>query len=225
MLSAMNQQKLLDYVNQLIRAGFHFAAVCVLQQLPELPARAHLMCVCALALKDRGLLDMYKGQCTGHLRQLCERVSDYRTHTDMAAMMRAYVAGAAPLVETERRRLGLLIPAGGARLLTQLIANLTSLRNTGCSLPVSVVHASELSVEQQRDLRVTFAVDFVDISLLMPANDWRGFQIKLAALAVSPFETTILADADILWVRDPTALYDRMRDGHAQMLLFSDFWH
>lgn len=220
-------QNLLQYSNDLIRAGYHFAAVCVLDRAADTAIKAHLMCVCALALKDNELLCKYVQQCTSApLKSLCARVADREAHLRMAREMQDAVAHAAPLVETLRPPIGVLIPAGGARLLTQLIANLTSLRNTGSTLPVTVVHACELSAQEEHDLSSQFDVKIVDVTLLMPAGEWRGFQIKLAALAISQYQITILADADILWVRDPSCIVREMQDAPgARMLLFSDFWH
>ena len=123
----------------------------------------------------------------------------------------------------------ILICAGGDNLLTQAWANIRSLRETGCELPVTIVHANEITAPQMRilsNLNITFMnlkeEPYASRLPQIPARyeNLRGFQIKIAALVATDADNVILSDADILWAANPSS-YLSLSDIHT----FQDIWH
>lgn len=218
------------YATNLVRQNLYFAAFCVLRTLSDdpvwnLPNTKYLLCLCAIGMMDVEVLREHKNDCSdAHLRQLCDALCD-DGHDSVVKELRSVSLFARPLVVTPTAPVGIVIPAGGSELLTQLVVNLRSLRNTGCTLPVVVAHANELTDDQIEYLRKDYGTDFLNVSAVMPPGEWKGFQIKLASLVSTTFETCILSDADIIWTNNPQNLVDRMKREDAEVLLFKDIWH
>ena len=97
--------------------------------------------------------------------------------------------------------------AAGGRYLALGIAAVRQLRRVGCDLPVVVVHsgAEEMPPGARARLR-ELGADVVDAApaLRVPADELRGWHLKAVAVALSPFRHTVLIDADIIFLRDPT---------------------
>lgn len=123
----------------------------------------------------------------------------------------------------------ILICAGGDDLLTQAWANIRSLRDTGCRMPVTIVHADELS-EKQTKIMAKLNVSFMNLkkypyasrlpSIPKEYESLKGFQIKIAALVATDADQVILSDADIVWVSNP----ENYLSG-ANVHTFQDIWH
>ena len=123
----------------------------------------------------------------------------------------------------------ILICAGGDDLLTQAWANISSLRDTGCKLPVTIVHANEISESEMKVLS-KLNISFMNLkqepylSRLPPIparyENLRGFQMKIASLVATDADSVILSDADILWVSNPES-YLTGPDVH----ICQDIWH
>ena len=110
---------------------------------------------------------------------------------------------------------GVVMCAGGSMYLAQAFASLRCLRETGCSLPVEIVHvgAEEVSPQDRAEFKARFgsSVRFLDASaarLGVAPTNLRGFEIKSYALLLTTFEHCILLDADCLPIDDPTPLFD-----------------
>lgn len=184
-----------------------------------------MLCQCGIALRDVDLIQTHMHGCVDQqLRRVCHNLC-YEDHAAVALELRDAVTSAKQSHVPCFAPVGIIIPAGGSELLTQLVVNITSLRATGCALPVTVAHADELTPAQIRYLKTEHGVDIFNLASVMPRGDWRGFQIKLAALANAIYGVCILSDADIIWMRDPDLLIRRMRDEDATVLLFRDFWN
>lgn len=123
----------------------------------------------------------------------------------------------------------ILICAGGDDLLTQAWANIRSLRDTGCKLPVTIVHANEISESEMKVLS-KLNISFMNLKQepylsrlpQIPARyeNLRGFQMKIASLVATDADSVILSDADILWVSNPES-YLTGPDVHT----CPDIWH
>lgn len=102
---------------------------------------------------------------------------------------------------------GIVMCAGGPTYTPLAHAAILSLRRTGCTLPVVVFHAGadEMGrVERQILARTPGVVDVVDAAAATGKNvkDVRGYQLKAVAVELSPFEHTVLLDADTLFFQD-----------------------
>jgi hypothetical protein len=222
--------EIVSYAVDLIQQNLYFAAFCVLQtirtdHLWNTPNVQHLLCLCGIGMMDIDLIREHKALCMeARLRQLCDALCD-EDHDAVVQEFRMAVSLARQAAVPATEPAGIIIPAGGSELLTQLVINIKSLRNTGCTLPVTVAHANELTKEHIDYLQSNYGTQFLNVSTVMPPGNWRGFQIKLASLANTIYDVCILSDADILWVTNPEHLIERMQYERADMLLFRDFWH
>ena len=128
----------------------------------------------------------------------------------------------------------ILVCAGGDSLLTQLVGNLKSMCLHGPpDMPVVVAHADELDEIAEAELSSEFDdVNFIFLNLLdseywnpnEPGGGLRGFQIKLAALALVDASEVFLMDADLLWLRNSTQVFDLMKK-KGDAYLCHDLWH
>jgi len=106
---------------------------------------------------------------------------------------------------------GIVMCAGGPTYTPLAHAAILSLRRTGCTLPVVVFHAGadEMGrVERQILARTPGVVSIVDAAAAAgrPVKDVRGYQLKAVAVELSPFEHTVLLDADTLFFQDVSAV-------------------
>lgn len=97
---------------------------------------------------------------------------------------------------------GIVIPAGG-KYMAEAYASIKVLREAGCELPICIVHAGPDEVTEKE--RALFTEAFGTSVFFRDAEDYDfgveptklwGFEIKPYALLLSPFEHTILLDAD-----------------------------
>ena len=108
---------------------------------------------------------------------------------------------------------GLVMCAGGARLLTCAWVTLSLLRNElGCTLPIELWHLGpdELG-PAEADLFASLDVEPVDAvarRATSPARTLGGWELKSYALSNSRYAEAILLDADNVPVRDPAFLFD-----------------
>jgi hypothetical protein len=92
-------------------------------------------------------------------------------------------------------------------------------RTMNSSLPIAIFHCSEISYENQRKLQTMDSAltihNFCErtpvlgkMTLSAARYRLRGFLCKIAALIYSPFEETIVVDADVVWFKKPEILFD-----------------
>lgn len=122
---------------------------------------------------------------------------------------------------------GVVMCAGG-RYLGEAFASITMLRASGSKLPVCIVHAGPEEVEEvhRHIFRKAFgdSVFFKDATtfdLGVRPHKLQGFEIKPYALLLSPFQHTLLLDADCSTVGpDPASLFKE----HAYREYGNIFW-
>lgn len=128
----------------------------------------------------------------------------------------------------------IVICAGGESLLTQLWCNLDSLCNTGCTMPVTIAHAAEISEAERQAFVRKFGchleLNFLDLSQCPTGNaktatGLRGYQIKLAAIVEFAAPRVLMCDADILWVTNPQHLVDSVVSHGSEACIMPDIWH
>jgi hypothetical protein len=228
---------------RLMERSMYFAASCVLRMLHNsLPAEekhktACLLAQCGIAMRSSELMSYAKESRVERLVQQVGLVQDTAMHKSMQTSLHA--ARDAPRPEwlsTQSETRTIITCAGGKDLLTQLWANLHSLKNVGCRLPVEVFHADEVCSTHREAFVAAFAnhfcirfVNLAESALCAPpynmhVSDLRGFQIKLAAMCMTSGRSVLMMDADILWLSNPESLFDRCEDSYDAMV-FSDIWH
>jgi hypothetical protein len=118
---------------------------------------------------------------------------------------------------TNARQRGIVMAAGG--VYTPLaLKSLAVLRKLGCTLPATVVHAdaNELPADSSwRTIGEELQCTFIDATQAfkarfpaLPVPNMRGYQLKPFAVLFADYAQTMLLDADTLFVRDPTSLFD-----------------
>lgn len=105
---------------------------------------------------------------------------------------------------------GIVIPTGSYHL--RFAIHLTrQIRLLGCSLPVMVVYSgkSDLKPEEISYLE-KLGVETMDLSTMVDSEELQlaGWQIKPYALLLAPFEEVILADADVVFLQNPSLLLE-----------------
>lgn len=140
------------------------------------------------------------------------------------AVARAMAAAPSP-TWTEPR--GIVVCAGGSRLLTCAWVLVSRLRALGCALPVELWALG--AVEAGPGVRRLFAdlgVEVVDArqdpeGARLPA--WSTWAIKAVAVARTRFREALLLDADNVPLRDPSFLFDHPEARRAGALFWPDF--
>jgi len=123
---------------------------------------------------------------------------------------------------------GIVICAGGARLLTGAWVTLALLRRTlGCTLPVEVWHLGprELGPHEAAlfaELGDVAIVDAQEVRREHPARTLGGWELKPYAVAHSRFAEVLLLDADNVPVRDPAFLFELPAYREAGALFWPD---
>lgn len=125
---------------------------------------------------------------------------------------------------------GIVICAGGARLLTCAWVLVSVLRETlGCRLPIELWHMGpeelgpiEESLFADLDVRT---VDAFEVRKEHPVRTLGGWELKSYALVNSGFREVILLDADNLPVVDPSFLFDSPQFAETGALFWPDVEH
>ncbi|MDA0990516.1 MAG: hypothetical protein O3A51_07175 [Verrucomicrobia bacterium] len=122
---------------------------------------------------------------------------------------------------------GIVICAGGQRLLTNTYVNITVLRKLGCTLPIEVWYRNRWELD---------AVARAMFDHLGPIEfrrgdaqpmEWRtlnGWELKPYAILNSRFARVLLLDADNTPVRNPTFLFDTPEFQEHGALFWPDYW-
>jgi Mannosyltransferase putative len=122
---------------------------------------------------------------------------------------------------------GIVICAGGARLLTCAWVAVNVLRRIlHCSLPIQLWHIGprelgplEASLFDGLDVEV---VDALACATVWPARTLGGWELKAYALVHSRFERALLLDADNVAVVDPSYLFDLPQLADTGLLVWPD---
>ncbi len=132
---------------------------------------------------------------------------------DRRALLRAALDAPDPYPADRFSGRGIVICAGGARLLTGAWVTINVLRRTlGCTLPIQVWHlgTAELGPFERtlfEDLGVE-VVDAAEVRRTHPVRLLGGWELKPYALAHCRFAEVLLLDADNVPAADPTPLFD-----------------
>ena len=126
---------------------------------------------------------------------------------------------------------GIVMCAGG-KYLAEAFASLITIRQSGCSLPVWLVHAGpeEVTDTDRRAFAKAFGssvrfVDAYDYNLGVDPTSLRGFEIKPYALLLAPFEHTLLLDADCgVLGRNPESLFNDPAYKQSGNIFWPDYW-
>jgi Anp1/Mannosyltransferase putative len=152
---------------------------------------------------------------------------DVRHHQEL---LRAAVARDDLYPEGRFEGRGIVICAGGARLLTCAWVLVNMLRGTlDCNLPIELWHLGpqELGPIEEAlfaDLDVT-AVDALEVRKRHPMRTLGGWELKPYAIANSGFREVLLLDADNVPVIDPSFLFDSRQFAETGLLLWPDVEH
>ena len=219
--------ELITYADKLSKNYLYTAAAAVItslcvdnESIRKNPVVNQLLAVCALGTQNVNMLNQVMPYVTSPLLRSLSSAALLSAHDMHVSALKNFAVQPA---DSQYSGVGIVIPAGGTELLSQAWANVRSLRYTGCRLPVVIAHSNEIDAKAEARLAEELDVSLLNVCDTMPGN-WRGFQIKLAAVVASCFATVILSDADILWLSNPERLLDRMRCSGAGMMLFSDIW-
>jgi len=125
---------------------------------------------------------------------------------------------------------GIVICAGGARLLTCAWVLVNVLRSTlGCRLPIELWHLGpeelgpiEESLFAELDV---VTVDALEVRKQHPARTLGGWELKSFAIVNSRFREVILLDADNVPVVDPAFLFDSPEYAETGALFWPDVEH
>jgi hypothetical protein len=125
---------------------------------------------------------------------------------------------------------GIVVCAGGARLLTCAWVLVNVLRHTlGCRLPIELWHLGpeelgpiEESLFAELDV---VAVDALEVRKEHPARTLGGWELKSYAIVNSRFREVILLDADNVPVVDPSFLFDSPQYAETGALFWPDVEH
>jgi len=132
--------------------------------------------------------------------------------TDLSERLAAAARAEPPPVEAGSGR-GIVICAGGTRLLTCAWLSIALLRRTfRCTLPIELWHigpaemgAPMRTLLEALDVRIT---DALNVARHHPIETLGGWQLKTYALLHSQFREILLLDADNVPVRDPSFLFE-----------------
>ena len=135
------------------------------------------------------------------------------TADDRRALLQAALDAPDPCPADRFSGRGIVICAGGARLLTGAWVTINVLRRTlGCTLPIQVWHLGTAELGPfERTLFDDLGVEVVDaeeVRRVHPVRTLGGWELKPYALAHCRFAEVLLLDADNVPAIDPTPLFD-----------------
>jgi hypothetical protein len=134
-------------------------------------------------------------------------------HATAAEQLRQVVAEEHPYPADRFAGRGIVMCAGGARVLTCAWVAINVLRRVvGCELPIQLWHIGprelgELEAAMFAELGVE-VVDALEIGRTWPARTLGGWELKPYALVHSRFEQAMLLDADNVVVMNPEFLFE-----------------
>lgn len=116
------------------------------------------------------------------------------------------------LLELKRsfRGRGIVIPTGSHHL-RFAIHLVRHIRYLNCHLPISVAYAGEKDLKpEELDFLRRMNVDLLDVAQIFDVAmlSLGGWEIKPFALLAAPYEEVILADADVVFLQNPTILLE-----------------
>jgi hypothetical protein len=147
--------------------------------------------------------------------------------TAAIARLRTLVASPADYPAGRFGGRGIVICAGGARMLTCAWVAISVLRRVlGCALPIELWHLGPRELgPTEAALFATLDVEIVDAlerASARPARTLGGWELKPFALAETRFEEVLMLDADNVAVTDPSALFDTDQFAATGMLVWPD---
>jgi hypothetical protein len=137
-----------------------------------------------------------------------------------------YVEATPPDSRDEHGR-GIVICAGGQRLLTNAYVNITVLRDLGCDLPIEVWYRNRWEMDDKARALFSHLGDITFVRGDDQPMEWRtlnGWELKPYAILNCRFSEVLLLDADNTVSVNPEFLFD---DPHYQehgALFWPDYW-
>lgn len=147
--------------------------------------------------------------------------------SDPREALRRVVDAAHPYPEERFAGRGIVICAGGARLLTCAWVAINVLRRVvDCRLPIELWHLGpgelgRLEAALFRDLEVD-VVDGLEIAKQWPARKLGGWELKAYAVVQSRFQEVLLLDADNVAVTDPSGLFGTSQFAEIGVIFWPD---
>lgn len=123
---------------------------------------------------------------------------------------------------------GIVTIAGGPWYFANAWVLTRMLRRVGCSLPIQFWHFPGELDDAMRSLVEPWGVECVNVQAVLdecptsvcPAGHW---QMKAFAIAQAPFRHVLYTDADVVFVRDPSDLFDHPRFCETGVALWPDY--
>jgi hypothetical protein len=136
--------------------------------------------------------------------------------------------------QAKNKTRGLVLCAGN-RMVKDSVAVVDQMRHIfNSSMPATVAHCGELSSDSEWMLH-SQGIDVLDVCALKPGSDTvlgmtlekahsrlRGFYCKVAALIISPYDETMVADNDVIWFKKPDLLFESPAYKKTGSLFFRD---
>ncbi|KAI1813840.1 glycosyltransferase family 71 protein [Poronia punctata] len=120
---------------------------------------------------------------------------------------------------------GIVLTAGDQQA-PYLLTTIYTFRKLGCDLPIEVMYLGDddLGEDQRFELEALPGVTTRDVSQMVDDSGWKlqGWAIKPFAILMSSFREVIFIDADSLFFRDPSKLFDDPGYKETGALFFRD---
>ena len=134
--------------------------------------------------------------------------------------------------QTEKNSTGIVICTGTGDMFLETMSMLEHTRyRTNSSLPICLAHCDEMTPVMLELVSKFPGVSVLDICSKHTIGAFpehkpklRGFFCKPAALILSPFQNTLMADSDVIWFKKPELLFDSPGFIETGSLFFRDRW-
>lgn len=107
---------------------------------------------------------------------------------------------------------GIVIAGGGLKYFPSVWVNVNMIRYMGCSLPIQLWYLGDLELDPyMKRLLEPLGVECIDATKLLwsfPCRILCGWELKIYATLLAPFQKVLFLDADNAPVRDVTPLFD-----------------
>lgn len=134
---------------------------------------------------------------------------------------------------TETKQRGIVICAGGNKLLINVFVSVKVLRDTlNCTLPIEIYHNGQEDVGPitRAAFKVFANVTFLDLDVLAlpPKHErpkfYNGYVAKILSLFLTKFEQVLLLDADSQPLLDPASLFELDSFRQNGNIFWPDYW-
>lgn len=130
-----------------------------------------------------------------------------------------------PIPRSEGR--GIVICAGGRRLLTNAYVCIRILRMLGCQLPIQVWYLGVAEYDPEWDAIIKpYGVEMIDSHAFLekyPHGALNGWELKPYSMLLCPWREVILLDADNVCVKNPEYLFDTVEYADTGCIFWPDY--